>query len=111
MAFDFGRNYMLDTKPFSRLIDVDEEPRGITVHQLMLVSCLILAIHKNAFDFMILREKVAKSLEVEVGEITIADMQSAIDQLHSKKLIKRTKSFNWVGCPGLGKALRKLLVF
>ena len=82
----------------------------IRKHQLIMAASLILATYKNAFNFMALREKVAKSLGVEVGEITVADMQSAIDQLQAKQLVKRTKNFNLIGCPGLGKALRKMLV-
>jgi len=103
MTFDFGRSYMLGTQK-------EEEPKGHTINQLMVVIGFILTTSKNAFNFMALRERVAKSLEMEVGEITIADMRSAIDQLQAKQLIKRTKNFNLIGCPGLGKALRKLLV-
>ncbi|MDP3730906.1 MAG: hypothetical protein Q8R34_00150 [bacterium] len=104
MAFDFGRSYMLGKQKD------DEEPKGITVNQLIVVISLILTTYKNAFNVMALREKVARSLGMDVGEITIADMQSALDQLQTKQLIKRTKNFNLIGCPGLGKALRKLLV-
>lgn len=110
MAFDFWRNYMINIATDRRLVDLDGEPEGITTNQLMVAICFILRTYKSAFNFMALRAKVAESLEMDIGAITIADMQSAVNQLQSKQLVRRTKSFNLIGCPGLGKALRKLLV-